>query len=224
MCSLCDDVGEVGILDDIGAKRLIAAVLKQAYDDYTNTVACPKWCSFYTTCENKENGPKYCDAKKFLHSAWCVTLCEGMDINYEKYLLTALENCRLSKNTYKYIEGELRSFRQAEKELNELKDDITLATPIKQEGHSYTPGDPTQSKTMAILKDKKIQRMQKTVDAIKKVYNRLDNKKRSMVDGFYFTQRYTAEGIACRLQVDKSTVNRWRQRLVYSVAIELNYL
>jgi RinA family phage transcriptional activator len=147
-----------------------------------------------------------------------------MDINYEKYLLTALENCRLSKNTYKYIEGELRSFRQTEKELNELKDDITLATPIKQEGHSYTPGDPTQNKTMAILKDKKIQRMQKTVDAVRKTYNRLDSKRRRMVDEYYFANRYTTEGIACRLDVDRRTVNRWKQRVVYAVAIELGYL
>lgn len=52
------------MIDDAGAKRLIASILKQALDD----------------CGKRD------DAKDFIHSDWCASLCEGLNINHEKYV------------------------------------------------------------------------------------------------------------------------------------------
>ena len=51
-------------MDDDGTKRLIASILKQAVND----------------CGRES------DARVFIHSDWCVALCEGININHEKYV------------------------------------------------------------------------------------------------------------------------------------------
>ena len=48
-------------IDDFGAKRLIVSILQQALDD----------CG------------KRSDAQLFIHSDWCASLCEGLNINHE---------------------------------------------------------------------------------------------------------------------------------------------
>jgi len=72
-------------LDDAGARRLVAAILKQAHDDYISPKA-------------KRN---HYDAKKFINSAWCETLCEGIDIEHDEYI-------RACKKTIKLTEEEIR--------------------------------------------------------------------------------------------------------------------
>ena len=51
-------------IDNEGAKRLIASILKQAMDD----------CG------------KRSDAEVFIHSDWCASLCDGLNINHERYV------------------------------------------------------------------------------------------------------------------------------------------
>ena len=51
-------------MNDDGAKRLIASILKQALND----------CG-------RESG-----ARVFIRSDWCAALCEGININHKKYV------------------------------------------------------------------------------------------------------------------------------------------
>lgn len=200
-------------MNDDGAKRLIASILKQAYEDY---------------CENKTNDKNHCDAKKFIHSAWCASLCDGVEVDYNKYVERNLDKCRLTKNTFKYIEGELRAYPQMRKELEAVKDDVIFTAPEPQEGHSSTPGNPTMQKAIKInnkiYSSPQLRQMQKTVDAIKKVYSRCEPQKRKIIELLYWQNRYTADGLAYQMQVDRSTIYRWRKHIVYEIAIELNYL
>ena len=50
------------IIDDNGARRLIASILKKACEDYTSDKLCPEWCSFKDTCELKQVDDEHCDA------------------------------------------------------------------------------------------------------------------------------------------------------------------
>ena len=62
-------------MDDNGARSLIAAILKQAYTDYTSSDACPEFCEYKASCEkNKKPTTEYYSAKKFIRSAWCATM------------------------------------------------------------------------------------------------------------------------------------------------------
>lgn len=210
-------------MDDIGARRLIASILKKACDDYANDKGCPEWCSFKDSCTHNRIDAEHCDAKRFIHSAWCAALCDGVNIDYEEYVAVCIKKHRLSKNTFKYVEREIRQYKNILKELSRLKNDIILETPEKQEGRSNVLGNSTASKAIKISMDRKIVELEKTKTAIEKVYKRLCQDKQAIMEE-YWKSRYTNSGLADKLGVDERTIRRWKQYIVYSVAAELNYL
>ena len=210
-------------IDDIGARRLIASILQRACDDYTSDKGCPEWCSFKDSCVQSKFDAAHCDAKRFIHSAWCATLCDGLNIDYEEYVAVCIKKHRLSKNTFKYVEQEIRQYKNNLKELNRLKNDIILEAPEKQEGRSSSIGNSTASKAVKLSMDRKIVDLEKTQKAIETIYQRLCHDKQAVMEE-YWKSRYTTSGLADKLGVDERTVRRWKQYIVYSVAAELNYL
>lgn len=210
------------MIDDMGARALIAAVLKKAYDDYTEGESCPEWCQYKEKCKNKKVDKNQCDAREFLHSAWCATLAEGLDLDYKKYIAVCIKNHRLSKNTYRYIEGQIRNYKKIKKEMENLKEDIINSSPM-QDVRSTDLGDPTASKAVKISLDKKISAMEKTVKAIEKVYNDLSHDKKAVMTDMW-ERKYTCLGMADMIGVDERTIRRWQQTIIYSVAVELKYL
>ena len=210
-------------IDDTGARRLIASILKKACDDYSSDKGCPEWCSFKDTCKLNQFDAEHCDAKRFIHSAWCATLCDGLNIDHEEYVAVCIKKHRLSKNTFKYVEQEIRQYKNNLKELNRIKNDIILEAPEKQEGRSNAIGNSTASKAVRISMDRKIVELERTQKAIETIYQRLCHDKQAVMEE-YWKSRYTTSGLADKLGVDERTVRRWKQYIVYSVAAELNYL
>ena len=210
-------------IDDNGARRLIASILKKACEDYTSDNLCPEWCSFKDTCILKQVDDEHCDAKRFIHSAWCATLCDSLDIDHEEYVSVCIKKHRLNKNTLKYVEQEIRQYKNNQRELNRLKNDIIMETPEKQEGRSNAIGNSTASKAIKISMDRKIVELERTQKAIETIYQRLCHDKQNVMEEYWRT-RYTNSGLADKLGVDERTIRRWKQYIVYSVAAELNYL
>lgn len=212
------------MITDEGARRLIASILKQATADYKNNKSCPPDCPFFDTCETKNVDTRFCDARNFIHSAWCATLCEGVDIDYSKYVLANMEKCKLSRNTFRYVEGELRDYPVSIKRLDKLKENMIMRSKEQQEGHGSLPGDPTLADVENILKDKEIQRLEKIIKAIEKIYDMCDSNKKTIVKEKYWNHRYTDAGIADKLGISERTVRNWKQNIIYALAVELNYL
>ena len=210
-------------IDDFGARRLITSILQKASEDYANDKGCPEWCSFKDSCELNQFDANHCDANRFIHSAWCATLCDGLNIDHEEYVTVCIKKHRLSKNTFKYVEQEIRQYKNNQKELNWLKNDIILEAPERQEGRSNAIGNSTASKAVKISMDRKIVDLEKTQKAIETIYQRLCQDKRAVMEE-YWIGRYTTSGLADKLGIDERTVQRWKQYIVYSVAAELNYL
>ena len=210
-------------IDDFGARRLITSILQKASEDYANDKGCPEWCSFKDSCELNQFDANHCDAKQFIHSAWCAALCDGLNIDHEEYVTVCIKKHRLSKNTFKYVEQEIRQYKNNQKELNRLKNDIILQAPERQEGWSNAIGNSTASKAVRISMDRKIVDLEKTQKAIETIYQRLCQDKRAVMEE-YWIGRYTTSGLADKLGIDERTVRRWKQYIVYSVAAELNYL
>jgi len=211
-------------IDDTGARRLIAAILKQAHEDYKDTDECPPWCIYSSECAERKIDKNFCDAKKFIHSAWAAALCDAIDIEYAKYVEVAMDKCRLNKNTIDFLEGELRAYKATKRELEELRNKILQSSPVQQEGRNYSPGDSTGHKAIALLMDKKIKRHQRIVDAINFIYQRCETKKQTLMAEYYFERRYTQEGIAYKLGVDRSTIHRWKKQIIYALAVKLGFL
>ncbi len=210
-------------IDDTGARRLIASILQKACDDYASDKGCPEWCSFKESCALNQFDAEHCDAKRFIHSAWCATLCDGLNIDHDEYVAACIKKHRLSKNTFKYVEQEIRQYKNNQKELNRLKHDIILETPEKQEGRSSSHGDSTAAKAVKLSMNRKVAELEKTQKTIESIYQHLCHDKRVVMEE-YWQSRYTTAGLADKLGVDERTVRRWRQHIVYSVAAELNYL
>ena len=210
-------------MDDAGARKLIASILKQAHEDYTKDESCPEWCQFKDTCEGKKKDSMRCDAREFIHSAWCATLCDSLDIDQEDYIKACIDKHRLSKNIYRYVENEIRLYRHTIKELDKLKDDLINESSIAPEVRGSEVGDPTFNKAMKLSLNKKIVDMEKCIKAIKKVYDKLTGDKKTVM-AEYWIGRYTTPGLAGMLGVDDTTIRRWKRFIVYSVAKELKYL
>ncbi len=210
-------------MDDIGARRLMASILKKACDDYAGDKGCPEWCAFKDSCQLNQTDAHHCDAKRFIHSAWCATLCDGLDVDHEEYVAVCIKKHRLSKNTFKYVEQEIRQYKNNLKELNRLKNEIIQETTEKQNGRSSGLGDSTAAKAVKLSMDRKISELEKSQKAIETIYDRLCQDKQSVMEE-YWQSRYTNAGLAYKLGVDERTIRRWKQQIVYLVAAELNYL
>lgn len=211
-------------MDNEGAKRLIAAVLKKAIEDYSENSECVRSCVFYETCGRKQTDRTACEAKTFLHSAWAATLCEGIDIDYSVYVLTAVNKYKPSKNITRYIEGELRNYQHTKQIIEKMDSDIIKSTPPPQEGHSSSPGDPTGEKVVKLLKATELERLKRTIAAIEKIYNACNGEMRKLIEEKYWKRRYTDEGIADLLGVSTRTIYTYKDKVVLAIAIELKYL
>ena len=211
------------IIDDNGARRLIASILKKACEDYASDNLCPEWCAFKDTCELKQVDDEHCDAKRFIHSAWCATLCDALNVDHEEYVAVCIKKHRLSKNTFKYVEQEIRQYKNNLKELNRLKNEIIQEAPEKQNGRSSGLGDSTAAKAVKLSMNRKISELEKNQKAIETIYHRLCQDKQSVMKE-YWQSRYTNAGLSYKLGVDERTIRRWKQYIVYCVAAELNYL
>lgn len=207
----------------MAAKKLIAAILNKAYDDYTQDESCREWCPFKDTCEKPVKDSNGCDAKQFIHSAWCATLCDGLNIDHDKYVKTCIKKRYLSKNTYRYVENEIRLYKQSAKELDKLKRELIDETPIPPEIRGTDPGDPTANKAVKISLNKKIIKIERIINAIEKTHRILSGNKKTVMEE-YWRGRYTTPGLAGKIGVDETTVRRWKRDIVYLVAIELKFL
>ena len=210
-------------LDDIGARRLMANILKKACEDYASNKGCPEWCAFKDSCNLSKADAQHCDAKRFIHSAWCATLCDALNVDPEEYVAVCIKKHRLSKNTFKYVEQEIRQYKNNLKELSRLKNDIIQEAPEKQNGRSSSLGDSTATKAVKLSMNRKISELEKNQKAIETIYHRLCQDKQSVMEE-YWQSRYTNAGLAFKLGVDERTIRRWKQHIVYLVAAELNYL
>ena len=210
-------------LNDAGARRLMASILKKACDDYAGDKGCPEWCAFKDSCNLSQADAQHCDAKRFIHSAWCATLCDALNVDHEEYVAVCIKKHRLSKNTFKYVEQEIRQYKNNLKELNRLKNEIIQEAPDKQNGRSSGLGDSTAAKAVKLSMNRKISELEKSQKAIETIYHRLCQDKQSVMEE-YWQSRYTNAGLAYKLGVDERTIRRWKQHIVYLVAAELNYL
>jgi RinA family phage transcriptional activator len=213
-------------VNDTGARRLMAAILKQAYEDYTTDTSCPEWCTYSETCGNKKIDQNQCSAKNFIHSAWCATLCDGLDLDHNKYVEVAIKDAKLTKHTFKYIEAELRDFHQTIKELEQLKKDIILEAPLHDNngGKSYEVSNTTYKKTERIILNKKLKRLEDIVKAVSAVYDACGKEKQQLIRMKYWQNKLTDKGIMDALCIEKATFYRWRKQVIYEIASELGYI
>lgn len=136
---------------------------------------------------------------------------------------------RLKPEIKAYIEAELRDYHQTKLDLVEAKEDIAESAPLADdEGRgsgilTNRVGRPTEAKTIAILTNKRIKRMEQVIKAIDVVIGELSEEKMKLVRLKYWQRprRLTDAGIAMEINIDRRTVYRWTDSICWAVAVEL---
>jgi len=211
-------------MDDQGAKRLIAAVLKRAYDDFKENDHCPDFCNF-DKCESKNVDRNYCTARDFIKSAWAATLCDAIDFDQQKYIEKTTDDGKLTKNIFRYIEAELRDFKRTVQEYEILRLDIINSSPNPDiTGVHAGTSNPTEVKATAVIMNKKLTRLEGVVKAVRLVYSNLERDKQRFIELKYWGNSLTDEGIARSLYITGKTLYRWKKSIIYAIARELGYL
>jgi len=135
---------------------------------------------------------------------------------------------KLKNGTFKHIESELYAYHETKKEIIRLKNDILHASrppDLSGGGRSNWPGDPTGETATLLATHRRIEQLERIVEAIEAVYEALPREKQELVRLKYWTkpQTLTWEGIALKLHVSRATALRWRDEIVYAVAERLGW-
>ena len=112
--------------------------------------------------------------------------------------------------------------------MRKRKNQIMHASPepdLYGGGRSNLPTDPTGRTATLMVTHRRIEQLERIVDAIDSVYNRLPEEKQKLVKLRYWSkpQKLTWDGIAGRLHISKRQAFRWRDEIVYAIASKLGW-
>lgn len=129
---------------------------------------------------------------------------------------------KLRKSTFRYIENEIYDHPETKKALEELTEDIILATPPYQEIRSTDVHDSTFITASLLATNKIRMRMIDTVYAIDIAFITLIPEQRDVIEDKYWTRpKLGWLVVASDHYLDKSTIYRWRTEFVEDVALRL---
>ena len=136
---------------------------------------------------------------------------------------------RLDEGVFRHVEAELFRYHDTKREIEKVRKDIIYRTSPPDEnvggGRGNLPGDPTGRTATILLSHRKLEQMERVVEAISTVYEMLPEEKKKLVKMRYWSpnQRYTWDRIALELHASKTTVLRWRDDIVEMIAQEVGW-
>jgi len=137
---------------------------------------------------------------------------------------------KLRKGTIQHIESELYAYHDTKKEIIRLKNEILHGTGRRSDdnaggGRGNLPGDPTAQAAVLLISHRKIEQLERIVDAIEHVVERLPAEKKKVVQLRYWdrSKALTWDGIASAIPAHRATVIRWRDEIVYAIAEKIGW-
>lgn len=133
---------------------------------------------------------------------------------------------KIRPGTFKHVENELFCYWETVKEVKRLRADIIHATPVRDsEGRGNLPGDPTGRTAVVLMTHRRLEQMERVVNAIRTVFDGLEPEKQRLIQLKYWTrpQTRTWEGIAQELHISRRQALRWRDQIVQDIAIHLGW-
>lgn len=142
--------------------------------------------------------------------------------------VATLHKVKIKQGTFKHIESELYSYHETKKEIEWLKKDILLSghiSDLTKEGRTNIPGDPTGETAILMNTHRKIEQLERIVEAIEEIYGQLSEEKKKMIKLRYWTKPRTLtwEGIAKEIPAHRATVIRWRNEIIKAIADKLGW-
>ena len=133
---------------------------------------------------------------------------------------------RIDKKVYKYIDYELQHYEDNKKKLDEIREEILEASPLPPDGQPKGQGgtsNPTEQKTVKLISSVAIMKIEKTIQAIDKVYDCLETDYKTFFDWNYKKNA----GIVRTCQevgIAERTFYNMRDKIVYNVGMELGLI
>lgn len=136
---------------------------------------------------------------------------------------------QLRKATFKYIESEVTHIQDSKREIKNIRDEIL--NPYKPSDNNIIYGSKSKNlpksiieiKATLLLTNKILVNLEKTVEAIEKVYNRLPEDRKKVIKLKYFNKdrKLKLEQIADMCYMHRNTVTTIKHNFIKSIAIEL---
>lgn len=139
-----------------------------------------------------------------------------------------MQAVKISSGVFRHVEAEIRDFHDGKRELEKMKMNIVLASPVPDlngGGKSNLPSDPTGSKALK-LTSAAIVHKEYIIHVIESQYERLGEPQREVIRLWYWKRPRTLtwDGIALEMEKDKTTVMRWRDGFVFAIAEKMGWM
>jgi len=137
---------------------------------------------------------------------------------------------KLRHSTKKYLESELFDYKDMNKHLNQLREEIANPWQPQDEniggGRSNRNVSVTERTATLLVTDKRLLQMQRMSNAIEKVYNDGTDLQKEFMDIYYFqkNRKLTIEGIAQELNYSRSTILDNKRIILCRLADELGIM
>lgn len=147
----------------------------------------------------------------------------GIGIYYHICGVRGMVETKMRTGTFKHVESELYHYHETKKEIMKLKSYILHASPepdLYGGGKSNLPSDPTGRTATLMVTHRRIEQLERIIDAIESVYNSLPEEKQKLVRLKYWTkqQKLTWDGIASKINISRRQALYWRDEVVYRIA------
>lgn len=128
----------------------------------------------------------------------------------------------------RYVEAEIRDYHETKQQIAAALSEVAERSPMPLDGSSVSSRNkvtrPTERGAVVLLTNRRLQQMERTVRAIEKVLDMLDEEKREFVRMRWWERKLTPTGIAEKLHIDERTVYRWQNEVIALVAVEMGLM
>lgn len=136
---------------------------------------------------------------------------------------------KLYRATFLHIESELYAYHDTKKEIVRLRNEILYSTQARDEnvggGRSSLPSDRTGQTAVLLMSSRKIDSLERIVEAIEWIVERLPDEKKRLIRLRYWdhSRKLTWDGIAAELHVSRRQAIRWRDGIVNLIAEKIGW-
>ncbi len=137
----------------------------------------------------------------------------------------------IRRASIRLIEAEIRAYPETLQSLKEIEQEIAeLHSPGAYIGLAKTTGhsDPTAKKALKMMESPKVRELRRCIGAIRRMIRILkaspDPGRYKLIELTYWSNgRYDVEGVCRKLNISRSTYNRWKREALEIVAERLGW-
>lgn len=126
----------------------------------------------------------------------------------------------------RYCEWELRHYRENKRKLKEVEDSMMplITTKWSEAGGGSGVSNPTERTALKLATNTYLLQMGKTVEAIDRCYEQLEDADKKLVELVYFQNRFTIFGAAQEVGYSQTAAYKKLNDFIYLLACELGIM